>query len=125
QTPAQVLLLQDDLAASFLKVKDSIPDALHPTIRAFITAASGWNQEAADLAQCEWEMVKPLFDGLKKEKFNLGKATLAFYDERDADLLTNDEHDYLGRLRDTNRTGAQDEDEQFYQQHRHEQKEDA
>ena len=123
QTPTQALLLEDDLAGSFVKVKDSIPDAIHPTIQAFIAAESGWNQQAADLAQCEWEMVKPLFDGLKKEKFNLGKATLEFYDERDEALLTADERDYLVRLRETNRTEAQDEDEDFYRRHRNELKE--
>ncbi len=123
QTPTQALLLEDDLAESFLKVKESIPDEIHPTIQAFIAAASGWNQQAADLAQCEWEMVKPLFDGLKKEKFNLGKATLEFYDERDESLLTADERDYLERLRENNRTEAQDEDEDFYRRHRNELKE--
>jgi DNA segregation ATPase FtsK/SpoIIIE, S-DNA-T family len=122
-TPAQTLLLQDDLAGSFVKVKDSIPDGIHPTIQAFITAESGWNRQAADLAQCEWEMVRPLFDGLKKEKFNLGKATLEFYEERDEALLTADERDYLVRLRESNRTEAQDEDENFYRRHRNELKE--
>ena len=38
---------------------------------------------------------KASFDGLKKEQFNLGKATLDFYDEREADLITPDEHEYL------------------------------
>ncbi|MGE3308690.1 MAG: FtsK/SpoIIIE domain-containing protein [Limisphaerales bacterium] len=125
QTTTQALMLEDDLAHSFAKVKDSIPDEIHPTIQAFIAAPSGWNQQAADLAQCEWEMVKPLFDGLKKEKFNLGKATLEFYDERDESLLTVDERDYLERLRDNNRTEAQDEDEDFYRGHRNELKEVA
>ena len=123
QTPAQTLLLEDELNDSFNKVKDSIPDEIHPTIKAFIAAASGWNQQAADLAHCEWEMVKPLFDGLKKEKFNLGKATLEFYDERDESLLNADERDYLERLRDSIRTEAQDEDEDFYRRHRNELKE--
>jgi len=123
QTPAQMLLLEDDLAGSFAKVKDSIPEGIHPTIRAFIAAESGWNEHAATLAQCEWEMVRPLFDGLKKEKFNLGKVTLEFYDERDEGLLTADERDYLARLRDSNRAEAQDEDEDFYRQHRNELKE--
>jgi S-DNA-T family DNA segregation ATPase FtsK/SpoIIIE len=125
QTPSQSLLLEDDLTTAFDKVKDAIPDELHSTINSFIRANSGWNHEAADLAECEWELVKPLFDGLKKERFNLGKATLEFYDEREADLLTTDEHDYLGRLSDTKRTGAQDEDERFYRYHRHQLKEDA
>lgn len=125
QTPAQTLLLEDELTDSFAKVKDSIPEEIHPTIKAFISAASGWNLQAADLAQCEWEMVKPLFDGLKKEKFNLGKATLEFYGERDESLLNADERDYLERLRDSVRTEAQDEDEDFYRRHRNELKEQS
>ena len=123
QTPTQALLLEEDLAAAFEKVKDAIPDPIHQTIHSFIRANSGWNREAADLAVCEWELVKPLFDGLKREKFNLGKATLEFYDEREADLLTPDERDYLKRLSDRNSTEAQDEDEEFYRRHRSELKE--
>ena len=123
QTPNQTLLLEDDLTVAFEKVKDSIPESIHPTITAFIHAGSGWNQEAADLAECEWELIKPLFDGLKKEKFNLGKATIEFYDEREADLLTTDERDYLARLSESKRTDAQDDDEDFFRRHRNELKE--
>jgi S-DNA-T family DNA segregation ATPase FtsK/SpoIIIE len=123
QTPTQSLLFEDDLQKSFEHVKDAIPQQLHATILEFIGASSGWNDQAAALAQCEWELVKPLFDGLKREQFNLGKATLEFYDERDADLLTSDERDYLRRLRDNSRTEAQDEDEEFHKQHRNELKE--
>ena len=123
QTPSQALLLEEDLLGSFNKVQDIIPEALHLTIKTFIQANSGWNKEAAELAGCEWELVKPLFDGLKREQFNLGKATLEFYDERDTDLLTADERDYLARLRDNKRSEAQDEDEDFYRRHRNELKE--
>jgi S-DNA-T family DNA segregation ATPase FtsK/SpoIIIE len=123
QTPTQSMMLEDELTASFLRVKDSIPESAHPTIRAFIAAESGWNSQAADLARCEWEVVKPLFDGLKKEKFNLGKATMEFYEERDESLLTADEREYLVNLRDGGRTDAQDEDEEFYRRHRNELKE--
>ena len=123
QTSTQALLFEDDLVASFEKVKDVIPDNIHPTLRAFIRANSGWNEEANDLAQCEWEMVKPLFDGLKREKFNLGKATLEFYEEREAELLTGDEQAYLQRLKERNYTEAQEEDEEFYRRHRNELKE--
>jgi DNA segregation ATPase FtsK/SpoIIIE, S-DNA-T family len=124
QTPTQMLVSDENLVAAFEKVKDAIPQAIHATIEAFIRASSGWNKEAAALAQCEWELVKPLFDGLKKEKFNLGKATLEFYDEREADLLTSDDRAYLARLRDSNRSDAQYEDEDFYRQHRLELKEE-
>lgn len=123
QTSTQALLLEDDLLTAFEKVKDAIPDEIHPRINAFIQANSGWNTEAADLAQCEWEMVKPLFDGLKKGKYNLGKETLEFYEDREADLLTADERDYLARLRDSGRSEAQEEDEEFYRRHRNELKE--
>ena len=70
------------------------------------------------LARCEWEMVKPLFDGLRREQFNLGAATVVFYDEREADLLATDEREYLARLRDNKRSEAHDEDEDFYRRHR-------
>ena len=71
QTPTQALLLEEDLFGSFDKVQGLIPEALHPTIKTFIHANSGWNKEAAALAQCEWELVKPLFDGLKKENSSI------------------------------------------------------
>jgi S-DNA-T family DNA segregation ATPase FtsK/SpoIIIE len=125
QTPSQSLLLEDDLQKAFDHVRDAIPAELHPVIKAYIGANSGWNDEAAALAQCEWELVKPLFDGLKREQFNLGKATLEFYDEREAELLTSDENAYLKRLRDNPRTEAQDEDEDFYRHHRSEMKENS
>lgn len=125
QTPTQALLLEDDLTVAFEKVKDAIPGEIHPTIGSFIQANSGWNKEAADLAQCEWDLVKPLFDGLKKEPFNLGKATLEFYDDREADLLAPEERDYLARLRDSKRGDAQEEDEEFYRRHRNELKEQS
>ncbi|MHA3771867.1 FtsK/SpoIIIE domain-containing protein [Verrucomicrobiota bacterium sgz303538] len=123
QTPTQALLLEDDLTVAFDRVKDSIPEPLHPVVHTFIRAGSGWNKSAADLADCEWELVKPLFDGLRREKFNLGKATVEFYEEREADLLTGDEREYLARLSETKRTDAQEEDEEFFRQHRHELKE--
>lgn len=123
QTPNQTLLLEEDLVRAFEKVKESIPDSIHPTINAYIHAGSGWNQESAALAECEWEVIKSLFDGLKREKLNLGKATIEFYDEREADLLTTDEREYLARLSESKRTGAQEEDEDFFRQHRNELKE--
>jgi DNA segregation ATPase FtsK/SpoIIIE, S-DNA-T family len=123
QTPAQALLLEDDLSVAFDKVKDTVPSEIHTIVNDFIRADSGWNREAAALAACEWDWVRPLFDGLKREKFNLGKATLEFYDERESDLLTADERDYLRRLSETKRSEAQDEDEEFYRRHRQELKE--
>jgi S-DNA-T family DNA segregation ATPase FtsK/SpoIIIE len=125
QTPTQALLLGDELLSSFDKVKDTIPTSIHSVVDDFIRANSGWNHEAARLAECEWDLVKPLFDGLKREKFNLGKATIEFYDEREADLITDDEKDYLQRLSKNIPTEAQDEDEEFYGKHRQELKDES
>src|SRR6266446_3292753 len=124
QTPTQTPLFEDDLISAFEKVKDAIPDEIHPIIDDFIKASSSWNLQSSALAQCEWELVQPLFDGLKREKFNLGKATLEFYDEREQGLLSDDDRDYLERLsRAAKRIEAQDEDEEFYGRHRNELKE--
>lgn len=123
QTPTQSLMDIDTLTASFEKTQDTIPAESHPTIEAFIQAPSGWNNFAEELALQEWEFIKPLFDGLKREKFNLGNATLEFYEEWDSSLLTNDDVDYLERLKNRKPTNADEEDEQFYQSHRLELKE--
>lgn len=123
QTPNQILLLEDDLLDAFEKVRDTIPESIHPTISGFIHAKSGWNKEAMALAQCEWDFVKPLFDGLKKGRFNLGKATIEFYDERETELLSDEERGYLTRLSESKRSDAQEEDEEFFRCHRNELKE--
>lgn len=124
QTPTGLLLNKEELKATFDKVNDSIPEPLHSTVLSFIAASSGWNPAAEELAECEWELVKPLFDGLRRERFNLGQATINFYDEREADLLNIADKDYLKRLIDRKTTEAEDEDDRFYDAHRNELKED-
>jgi len=118
QTPTQALLDSETLLGALEKVRETIPVACHPVVNKFIETPSGWNEEAARLADCEWELVKPLFDGLKREKFNLGQATLDFYEDWDPELLSNDDRDYLSRLVARKTTEADDEDEAFYQGHR-------
>lgn len=124
QTPSQLLLNTAELRASFNKVKDAIIDASHDTIEAFIEAPSGWNPQAQALAECEWEDIKPLFDGLKREKLNLGQITKLFYDDREPELLSESDHDYLNRLTMRRSSQAEEEDQQFYESHRNELKED-
>ena len=122
--PNQLFLTEDELIAAFKRVRDSIPDAHHQVIGEFISACSGWNPQAAKLAECEWEEIKPLFDGLQREKFNLGQATLDFYDEDEPDLLSDDDNEYLELLVKRKTTGAEDEDSNFFEAHRSELKED-
>jgi DNA segregation ATPase FtsK/SpoIIIE, S-DNA-T family len=125
QTSSQAPLTTDDLLVTFEKVKDSIPEALHDLVREFIASPAGWNPQSANLSECEWEAVAPLFDGFKREPFNLGQATLDFYEERQADLLQNAEREYLTRLIKRKTTSSDDdEDRKFYDDHRQELKED-
>ena len=121
QTPSQLPLTEDDLQKTFEEVRDSIPEDKHPTVQAFIEAPSGWNDAASALAECEWEAIAPLFDGFKREQFNLGQETLDFYDELDEGLITSDEIDYLQRLIKRRTTsGSEEEDRNFYDNHRNE-----
>ncbi|PUB84850.1 MAG: DNA translocase FtsK [gamma proteobacterium symbiont of Ctena orbiculata] len=125
QTTSQLLLGEDDLRKSFKKVRDEIPEEHHGVIQNFIEASSGWNQEAYALANREWEDIRPLFDGLRRVKLNLGEATIAFYDERSPDLLSDDDQEYLELLAKRPRANdPTDEDQVFYESHRNEIKED-
>lgn len=124
-TPTQIALTESDLEKTFGRVKESIPENIHETVLAFIHAPSGWNAEAAALAECEWEHVAPLFDGFRRERFNLGQATIRFYDEREPELLGDDEREYLELLIKRKTSGAYIEDDlEFFSRHRNELKED-
>ena len=119
------MLGEDELVAAFARVADDIPEQYHPLVRDFIAAPGGWTPASARLAECDWEGIKPLFDGLKREKFNLGRATLDFYGERDPGLLTAAERDYLERLSARRTTEADLEDDTlFHDAHRDELRED-
>ena len=124
QTPSQLLLGEEELEIAFAKVVDVIPAGLHPTIEAFIHAPSGWNDASVSLAECEWEQIRPLFDGVKREKFNLARETIHFFDEREPELLSDDERQYLQSL--VTRSGSEptEDDTEFYEAHRNELKED-
>ncbi len=124
QTPSQTTLTNDDLAKSWDRVRAEIPDALHTVVEAFIAAPPGWNDATAGLAACEWQDVRPLFDGLKPEKKSLGELTLVFYDERDSGLLTDDDREYLERLKARRVAEAQEEDKDFLRDHGRQMKED-
>lgn len=124
QNTAGLMLSEEDLRNAFARVQDSIPPEYHPQIEAFIAAPSGWNGAAAALADCEWEVIKPLFDGMQREKFSLGRATQAFYDDRERSILSDAEWEYVVRLVARRTTQAEEEDQQFYEAHRQELRED-
>ena len=126
-TPSQALLNEEELTDAFNKVKDSIPENYHSLIAKFIEAPPGWNDQADALAKCEWGSVgQLLFEGLKPEKKSIGELTCAFYDEREPELLTESERNYLQRLKSRGKLpkNSDEEDRQFYEEHRNELKED-
>ena len=125
RTPSQTVLSEEDLEKAFTRVTDTIQQQHHEAVRAFIKAPSGWNEQSAALADLEWESIKPLFDGLKREKFNLGQATLAFFDDREPRLtLPATDKEYLERLVARATTEAKDEDNDFFNVHRDELRDD-
>ena len=125
QTPTQLLLSEKELRSTFERVQESIPQPIHPLILNYIESDVGWNEAAAELGECEWESVAPLFDGFKREKFNLGEKTLDFFDERGEGLLSEDELDYLTRLKARRSSASEEEeDRRFYEDHRTELKQD-
>ncbi|MFC1828801.1 DNA translocase FtsK, partial [Thermodesulfobacteriota bacterium] len=125
-TPTQTLLNEGALLQAFDKAKPAIADSYHDLIRDFIKAPTGWNDKARSLSECEWEDVgQHLFEGLKKEKKTIGELTFEFYDEREHELLSDEERDYLKRLRKRGKSPHKsEEDEQFYEDHRNELKDD-
>ena len=125
QTPSQLLLNEDDLAKSFEKVRDAIGEHLHPIIKRFIEAPSGWNDEAAALADCEWEDIRQLFEGLRRVQLNLGEETKQFYADLSPDLLSTEDNDYIDLLAKRKKPGnPTEEDQAFYESHRNEIKEE-
>lgn len=68
--------------------------------------------------------VNPLFDGLKRERFNLGRETQTFYEEGEPDLLNDDERECLRRLAGRPATEPTEEDTSFYEAHRNELKQE-
>lgn len=124
QSPSGLAITEEDLRKAFENVSESILTECHPIVEEFISAPSGWNASAASLAQCEWEWVRPLFDGMQREKYSLGRATKEFFDERDPALLNDDDRQYVDRLIARKTTQAEEEDRDFYEAHRNELREE-
>ena len=124
ETPTQLILNEDELRTAFAKSREAIPEEHHRVIEGFISAHPGWNEAAADLADRDWEQVKPLFEGLARERFNIGTETQRFYAEGEAGLLSTDEEEYLRLLAVRNPSEPRDDDNEFYEAHRDELGED-
>lgn len=124
ETQNQIILNEDDLVAAFEKVRDAIPETVYPAIREFIAAPPGWNEKSRQLAECEWDHVKPLFEGLAREKLNLGGETIRFYEEGEPDRLSPDDVEYLKALKARTPSEPRDQDIAFHEDHRDELRQD-
>ncbi len=124
ETQNQIMLNEDDLAAAFEKVRDAIPDSVHGAIQEFISSPPGWNAKAKQLAECEWDHVRPLFEGLSREKLNLGGETIRFFEEGEPDRLSPDDAEYLRGLKARTPVEPRDQDIAFHEDHRDEMRQD-
>lgn len=120
ETQNQIILNEDDLEAAFRKVQDAIPEAIHGTIARFIAAPPGWNARAEELAECEWDHVRALFEGLAREKLNLGGETIRFYEEGEPGRLSAEDAEYLRALKVRMPFEPREQDLAFHEDHRDE-----
>ncbi|MBB4388545.1 S-DNA-T family DNA segregation ATPase FtsK/SpoIIIE [Rhizobium leguminosarum] len=125
QNPNQIVISESELRDAFEKARDVIPEIIHPVVELFIESRPAWNSSSEALANCLWEHVKPLFEGLAREKTNLGQDTQRFYAEGPRDLLSKEDDEYLELLARRKTTGSPEpEDIEFYESHRDEIRED-
>lgn len=120
-TPNQILLSEDDLEDAFNKARNVIPEDYHSVIASFIKAPSGWNDQARDLAKCEWEYVgQPLFERLRPEQKSIGELTIAFFNNNAPVNIDEEDWDYLRRLTKRGKLpqNIDDEDRKFYEDYR-------
>jgi DNA segregation ATPase FtsK/SpoIIIE, S-DNA-T family len=122
QYPNREVIDNDDLQSSYTKIEDDIPDHAKESIKKFIQAKSGWTQEAAELANYEWELdnIYVFFSGIKVKKVDLGTQTLEYLMDEHSDTLTQDDIDYLETLSKRTSSEPNEEDMEFFESHRQE-----
>jgi len=119
RAPGGQIIPNEKLEENWKIVQDDVKAVHHPAVEAFLREDPGWTEASSVLAECEYEDIKPLFDGLKrKERPALGQMTLDYYDMNEPGILKDDEKDLLRRLDDRRSTEANDEEKDFYDRHR-------
>ena len=78
QRPPRQVIEAEELRTQFEAVRDDIPSAAQAAIELFINAPPGWRDEAATLAELEWEAdgVLQVFSGLRQKKTSLPEETI-------------------------------------------------
>lgn len=122
QYPNREVIDNEDLQSSYKKVEDEIPDYANEAIQNFIQAKPGWTQEAAELANYEWELdnIYVFFSGIKTKKVDLGTQTIEYLIDEHSDTLTQDDIDYLETLSKRTSSEPNEEDMEFFESRRQE-----
>ena len=122
QTPTRKPIEESELQSTFEKVKEDIPEQAHSIIQAFIKSPPEWNEQGKALTTFEWEIdnIHAIFSGLKTKKTDLYSLTKQFYEDEYPDTLTEAELDYLETLKKRKAKEANEEDKEFYDNHRSE-----
>jgi DNA segregation ATPase FtsK/SpoIIIE, S-DNA-T family len=119
ETSTQKQIEEQELRASYDKVKPDIAEPLHSVIEAFIGSPAGWNLDSAKLAEFEWERdnTRLIFSGIRTPKLDLIQTTLQFFEDEFPDSLTDTETQYLEALRKRGIKDPLEEDQEFYERH--------
>ena len=109
QRPPRQVIEAEELRTQFEAVRDDIPPAAHATIEAFINAPPSWRDEAAALAELEWEAdgVLQIFSGLRQKKTSLAEETIQFFEFELPDRLSNVEKESPARRKMQSRPSAE------------------
>lgn len=123
QRPPRQVIEAEELRTQFEAVRDDIPPAAHATIEAFINAPPSWRDEAAALAELEWESdgVLQVFSGLRQKKTSLAEETIQFFEFELPDRLSDADKEYLRQLKESkSHKEPRDDDRDFFEAHREE-----
>ncbi|MEB3103322.1 FtsK/SpoIIIE domain-containing protein [Ferviditalea candida] len=122
QNPNRQLLESEYLEDIFEKKKVDIAVEHHSTVEAYIESKAGWSDASAELAALEWERdnIYLLFNDVKLLKAHLATRTLQHFEDEFAGVLSEAEKSYLHTLEKRKITEANEEDRDFYEQHRQE-----
>lgn len=122
QNPNRQTLEIDQLEAIYLSKQDQIPEEYHSIVEQYIESKPGWSESSRQLGELEWERdnIYLLFANIKLLKASLATRTLRHYEDEFPEVLTEAEISYLHTLEKRKIKEANEEDREFYEQHRHE-----
>ena len=122
ETATRKSLEEQELRIAYEKVKVDLTPPVAEAIESFITSGAGWNDEAAKLAEFEWEQdsIRSIFSGIRTPKLDLIGTTRQFFQDEFPDSLTDAEIQYLEALKKRGVKEPREEDQEFYERHRNE-----